>query len=105
MRVSEPINSGPCRFCWGDHPDERCTSPEKEYADDVGNRLSAKDAAAIEMWQRKQFRKCCDNLRAMGEDFGDWDAYNTMCVDCEDHDDCFDVPDWYKHFIDEEDIK
>jgi len=96
-RVSEPINSGPCRYCWGDHPDERCTCPEKEEVDAIGSAMPPDTAAALEIWGRKQFRECREELCRLEEtDYSDWEAYNLMCVDCDEHDKCFEVPDWFK---------
>lgn len=97
MRVSEPINSGPCRHCYGDHPDERCWLRNHD-------RLNPVDAAALEMWGRKQFIKCRERLSELEkENYGDWEAYNLMCVDCESHDECFDTPEWFDYLMDRKD--
>lgn len=105
-RTPEPINSGPCRFCYGDHPDESCRCPEKELVDYVGSTLPPKEAAAIEMWNRRQFKECLEGFYKLS-DLGyrnDWEAYNLMCVDCDRHDKCFDMPEWYDYLLDRKGI-
>jgi hypothetical protein len=103
-RVSEPTNSGPCRFCWGDHTDESCRSKAKEYVDVVSARYGPKEAMALEMWSRKQFIECRDSaIRFHGEGMGDHEIYDMVCIDCEYHDECFETPEWYK-YLEEVDI-
>jgi hypothetical protein len=54
------------------------------------DRLDPLQAKALEMWRAEKFQWCCNLLCELeGELLTDWDCYNQMCVDCDEHNICF----------------
>ena len=55
-----------------------------------GDRLHPLQAEALERWRKPQFIRCCERLCELEQELlTDWDCYNQMCVDCDDHKECF----------------
>jgi len=50
---------------------------------------------AIDLWENPKAMKCMHKMAAKaqkeGEDIDDWELYNRACIECEEHDVCFEI--------------